>query len=555
MDYWYEEYSDYISQEILKSDITESEFKRNKKYTYMLEHCSSKFGGDYLNNILREFGEIFKDNNELMKELISKNDSIGKPSKFRYSETITCSPSNLKYLYHALLALQTMKIKKMCKNSVIEIGGGYGGLCFYMTSLAHLFDVVISTYNIFDLEMPRKLQDIYLQKMGVKNFRTVDLWSPSIDNDLEKNSFMVSEFAFSEISIGIQKAYADRVLNKYVTDGMIIWNAIDVYDFMQDIDISKQPEVPNTGGGYNCRVFFGKKKMKIKVKNSTFNHEPTFLQDTDKITFIKNNNYNENGDVNVENGDIVVYTDKYLYEIDEKADVNIALMIEGVQYHNKYYDYIKRNHKQFDIVLTWSKELLELGENFRQILYGTSWLHDSYIKIWDKSKLCSHIVSYKKVLPGHQLRHELVEDILNKGLQVEMFGDGYKALPFPTTKGFDPEHSARHISQGKIHALKEYMFSIAIENAKADYEFTEKLIDCFLSGTVPIYYGCPSIGNFFDINGMLIFDTKEECVGILDKLTPELYSSMRSSIESNFERAQQYKTFQIGDALTEFIKG
>ena len=34
-------------------------------------------------------------------------------------------------------------------------------------------------------------------------------------------------------------------------------------------------------------------------------------------------------------------------------------------------------------------------------------------------------------------------------------------------------------------------------NGRGDYEFDEKLIDCFLTGTVPIFWGCPSIDKFF----------------------------------------------------------
>ena len=81
------------------------------------------------------------------------------------------------------------------------------------------------------------------------------------------------------------------------------------------------------------------------------------------------------------------------------------------------------------------------------------------------------------------------------------------------------------------------------ENAKADYEFTEKLIDCFLSGTIPIYYGCPSIQKFFDIRGILQFDTKEECNDILHTLTPEMYNKMKLYAEHNYVIAQRYKNF------------
>jgi hypothetical protein len=43
-----------------------------------------------------------------------------------------------------------------------------------------------------------------------------------------------------------------------------------------------------------------------------------------------------------------------------------------------------------------------------------------------------------------------------------------------------------------------------------DYYFTEKLIDCFLMETVPVYWGCPGIGSIFDERGILRFETPDE---------------------------------------------
>lgn len=51
--------------------------------------------------------------------------------------------------------------------------------------------------------------------------------------------------------------------------------------------------------------------------------------------------------------------------------------------------------------------------------------------------------------------------------------------------------------------LEYYMFSIIIENNSVDNYFTEKLLNCFAVGTVPIYLGCPNIGEFFNRNGII----------------------------------------------------
>jgi hypothetical protein len=73
-----------------------------------------------------------------------------------------------------------------------------------------------------------------------------------------------------------------------------------------------------------------------------------------------------------------------------------------------------------------------------------------------------------------------------------------------------------------------------------DFLFTEKLIDCFLTGTIPIYYGCPSISKFFNTDGMLIFDSINELSEIVNMIDTEYYYSKIESIKENFELAKKY---------------
>ena len=55
------------------------------------------------------------------------------------------------------------------------------------------------------------------------------------------------------------------------------------------------------------------------------------------------------------------------------------------------------------------------------------------------------------------------------------------------------------------------MFSIAIENSRNGCYFTEKILDCFTTRTVPIYWGCPDIGDYFDMNVIITFNRKSYC--------------------------------------------
>jgi len=73
-----------------------------------------------------------------------------------------------------------------------------------------------------------------------------------------------------------------------------------------------------------------------------------------------------------------------------------------------------------------------------------------------------------------------------------------------------------------------------------DYFFSEKIIDCFVTGTIPIYYGCPSIFRFFDAEGILTFDNLPELLTILKKIDSNLYNTKINSVRKNFELAKNY---------------
>ena len=144
------------------------------------------------------------------------------------------------------------------------------------------------------------------------------------------------------------------------------------------------------------------------------------------------------------------------------------------------------------------------------------------IGLHEKNKLVSFIFSWKNWNSYHRMRFR-VYDRLKEDNRVNLFGSGCE-------KPIDY----------KIEGLKEYKFSIVMENnIEPDY-FTEKLIDCFLTGTVPIYLGPKQVENYFDPNGIIFFNGDEDLPNILNELTSDLYDSKIESIKKNFELAKEY---------------
>ena len=84
---------------------------------------------------------------------------------------------------------------------------------------------------------------------------------------------------------------------------------------------------------------------------------------------------------------------------------------------------------------------------------------------------------------------------------------------------------------GKIQALKDYRFSFAFENDNYESIFCEKITDCFATGTIPIFWGTPDIGNYFDTEGIITYDENFD----IQMLNEEYYLSKIRHIRNNFE--------------------
>lgn len=210
-------------------------------------------------------------------------------------------------------------------------------------------------------------------------------------------------------------------------------------------------------------------------------------------------------------------TDKTLY----------AWIMESPELSVDPHNYVLKNYNKFKAVFTHSKKLIDLNPNiFKFTPASRCWIRPEDQKIWPKTELISIIASDKNFTSGHRLRHQILGMLskLRAGERPAIFGRGWNEI------------------ENKITGLAPFMFSIAIENTKMDYYFTEKLLDCFMTGTVPIFYGCPSIGKFFDERGIIVFNSMEELMRILNTLTASKYEEMLPYIQANFETCKKYLT-------------
>jgi hypothetical protein len=125
-------------------------FKSECNYMSIVTNVTKFVGDRYLNEILLRFNEVFTKNKSLIIDICNKNDTIGKPIKQAFDNFTNCEPTNLRYILHSFLILDYMKKNNMKDIDIIEIGGGYGGLCYFLNKLSSLFDITIKSYTSLD---------------------------------------------------------------------------------------------------------------------------------------------------------------------------------------------------------------------------------------------------------------------------------------------------------------------------------------------------------------------------------------------------------------------
>ena len=262
-------------------------------------------------------------------------------------------------------------------------------------------------------------------------------------------------------------------------------------------------------------------KIKLNLFDDSFGHlakengrySSVHGKISSEVKFIKNQ---------IQYDGITIFTDQHLnvnYNY-AKSKYKIGWLIETREVNPSKYNSFPEYMNNFDFIMTHDQELLnEYPNNTKFTIFGGTWINSKNYGIHQKTKNISMIYSDKQYLTGHKLRHRIAQtvsdiDFYGKGTQVPLIH--------------------------KEDALINYRYSVAVENSKTQNYFTEKLIDCFMVGTIPIYWGCPNIGNFFDVDGMIIVNTLEEIQNIVGSLDKKYYIDRIDNIKRNYELAKQY---------------
>ncbi len=225
---------------------------------------------------------------------------------------------------------------------------------------------------------------------------------------------------------------------------------------------------------------------------------------------------------------LLVYPNSRLYYLPRpgiRCRLSVAI-VEPEAVHGHHMKLMRLFHRRFYRVLTCNRALQAAIPNALHYVYGSTWVRFDGLDR-GKRKNLSLIASSKRNHQGHRLRHSVADWLRDNDIDSDIMGHGYQ--PFKI----------------KSDGLAPYRFSVVIENVSEPGYFTEKLVDCLLCDTVPIYWGAPDIEDYFDIDGMLICNSLDDIKAAINGLSETDYDGRRPAILKNRNRAVLYANPEV----------
>lgn len=184
-------------EEAVSNQHSFDNFKRDPRYTRILEHVSPELGSKYLNIIKNQTPEFLS-----KIENFKKNDLLGGTVKCEYPLTGLISPSTLRYMKVSSDIITLFGDIKY--NRIAEIGAGYGGQMLVNDQIINCPE-----YHLFDLPPVLALISKYLESHLLNaSYKTCTLNTHDIEQQYD---LVISNYAFSELPLALQEKYVSKV--------------------------------------------------------------------------------------------------------------------------------------------------------------------------------------------------------------------------------------------------------------------------------------------------------------------------------------------------------
>ena len=234
--------------------------------------------------------------------------------------------------------------------------------------------------------------------------------------------------------------------------------------------------------------------------------------------------------------------------------------------------------RQFERIFTWRRSLVD-NERCFELNYPNPIdtvtdnlpLPDQFCTLIAGNKRSSHPLELyskrREIIRWFERHHPDRFDLYGVGWDALVLGGpkalrAFNGLPLGVRRLLAPPFpSYRGRVETKQETLRRYRFTICFENAREiDDYVTEKLFDCLLAGTIPIYYGAPNIAErvpaecFIDYRRFTSNDALyRHLVSLTDPSCDELRKAGRDFLRS--DGACPWSTDRWVDTLFDHISG
>jgi len=200
-------------------------FKSDPRYQLVLEHTTSTEARLSYSCAEIEMAAV-PDLRKIMGALAVENDRLGAPEQKTIEDYgFVASPGNGRYFWHAIALLKHIQRCGLSRVNIVELGGGFGGLGFYVRRLETLFPVIVTSYTSVDVVPVVLLQNRY--------FDATDTAAVAIDGlDMDQlravttqrgPKVFFSAYAFSEFDAEMRDWYVEHLLPA-CERGFVVWN-------------------------------------------------------------------------------------------------------------------------------------------------------------------------------------------------------------------------------------------------------------------------------------------------------------------------------------------
>lgn len=199
---------------------------------------------------------------------------------------------------------------------------------------------------------------------------------------------------------------------------------------------------------------------------------------------------------------------------------------------------IRRLLKFFPYIMTWNDALVDNKRIFK-FMYPYNFNVEWSTVPFSCRKLLVNISGNKYSQHNRELysERERVVSFFDNSTEFELYGTNWNK---------EVHHSYKGLANKKSIVYHNFKFALCLENMwDIDGYVTEKILDCFCSGTIPIYWGAKNIDEYIPSECYIPytkFDNLEEMYFFLNKMTEDEYEVYLKNI-SLFLQSSNIKVF------------